>query len=181
MNAHSPTATDVVSDLFYLSLSSSALPVFQPQQKNYGQLVQPHDLLSVATSTAKAKSISQSYNMNQARCNAVLRSCSSHSRHSACSRPCHKARNAVFCDIKELCIKYDIHKEEKRTFKPQEENVPMSHKNHTKHKPHEVFSGGPVVENPPANTGNGFDPGSEKIAHAMGKLSPCTTTSEPVP
>ena len=41
----------------------------------------------------------------------------------------------------------------------------MSHKKHTKNKPHEVFSGGPVVENPPANAGNGFDPWSEKIAH----------------
>ena len=151
MNAHSPTATDAVPDLSYLSLLSSALPVFQPQQKNDGQLVKPHDLLSAATSTAKARSISQSYNMNLARCNAILRRCSSHPRHSAHSRPWHKARNAVFCDIKELCIKYDIHKEEKRTCKSQEENVPMSHKKHTKKNP---MRSSLVVENPPANAGN---------------------------
>ena len=43
------------------------------------------------------------------------------------------------------------------------------------------FPGGPVVENPPANAGDmGSIPGrGTKIPHAVGQLSPCTTTREP--
>ena len=43
------------------------------------------------------------------------------------------------------------------------------------------FPGGPVVKNPPANAGDWRSiPGPEtKIPHALGQLSPCTTTSEP--
>ena len=42
------------------------------------------------------------------------------------------------------------------------------------------FPGGPVVENPPSNAGEvGWIPGQgTKIPHAMGQLSPCTTTNE---
>ena len=43
------------------------------------------------------------------------------------------------------------------------------------------FPGGPVVKNPPANSGDegwGFNPWSGKISHATGPLSPCTTTTE---
>ena len=42
------------------------------------------------------------------------------------------------------------------------------------------FPGGPVVENPPANTGgHGFDPWSGKIPHAAEQLSPCTQLPRP--
>ena len=43
------------------------------------------------------------------------------------------------------------------------------------------FSGGPVVKNPPSNAGDlGSIPGQgTKILHAMGQLSPHTTTIEP--
>ena len=43
------------------------------------------------------------------------------------------------------------------------------------------FPGGPVVKNPSANAGNsGSLPGPEtKIPHALGQVSPCTTTNEP--
>ena len=41
------------------------------------------------------------------------------------------------------------------------------------------FLGGPRVKNPPAKCrGHEFSPGSRKIPHARGKLSPCTTTTE---
>ena len=40
---------------------------------------------------------------------------------------------------------------------------------------------GPVVKNPPAHAGyKGFDPWSRKTPHALGQLSPCTTTTETV-
>ena len=42
------------------------------------------------------------------------------------------------------------------------------------------FPGGSVVKNTSANAGDGSDPWCEKIPHAMGQLSPCTTTTEPV-
>ena len=41
------------------------------------------------------------------------------------------------------------------------------------------FPGGAVVENPPANAGDGFEPWSGKIPHAAEQLSLCTTTTEP--
>ena len=42
------------------------------------------------------------------------------------------------------------------------------------------FPGGPVVKNPPSNSGDaGPVPGQgTKIPHAVGQLSPCTTTTE---
>ena len=42
------------------------------------------------------------------------------------------------------------------------------------------FPGGPVVKNPPYNVGySGLIPGQgTKIPHAVGQLSPCTTTTE---
>ena len=41
------------------------------------------------------------------------------------------------------------------------------------------FPGGPVVKNPPANTGDtGSMPGSGKIPHASEQRSPCATTPE---
>lgn len=39
--------------------------------------------------------------------------------------------------------------------------------------------GGSVVENLPPMQGHGFNPWSEKIPHAVGQVSPCTTTTEP--
>ena len=44
------------------------------------------------------------------------------------------------------------------------------------------FPGGPVVKNLPSNAGDtGLIPGrGTKIPHAMGQLSPHTTTTEPV-
>ena len=43
------------------------------------------------------------------------------------------------------------------------------------------FPGGPVVKNPPANTGGPvFDPWSRKISHAAEKLSPHAAITEPV-
>ena len=44
------------------------------------------------------------------------------------------------------------------------------------------FPGGPVVKNPPSDAGDtGSIPGlGTKIPHAVGQLSPCTTTTEPV-
>ena len=42
------------------------------------------------------------------------------------------------------------------------------------------FPDGPVVKNPPVNTGgNGFDPWCGRITHAKEQLSPCTKTTEP--
>ena len=43
------------------------------------------------------------------------------------------------------------------------------------------FPGGTVVENPPANTGHGFEPWPGKIPHAAEQLSPRATATEPVP
>ena len=42
------------------------------------------------------------------------------------------------------------------------------------------FPGGPVVKNPPCNAGDaGSIPGQgTKIPHALGQVSPCTTTTE---
>ena len=44
------------------------------------------------------------------------------------------------------------------------------------------FPGGPVIKNPPSNTGEGDSiPDSRtKIPHAMGQLSPCAAIVEPV-
>ena len=43
------------------------------------------------------------------------------------------------------------------------------------------FPGGPVVKNSAANVGDhGFDPWSGKLPHAMGRLSPCATATEPM-
>ena len=41
------------------------------------------------------------------------------------------------------------------------------------------FPGGAMVNNPPANAGDRFEPWSRKIPHAAEQLSPCTTTTEP--
>ena len=51
-----------------------------------------------------------------------------------------------------------------------------------KNCPNWDYPGGPVVKNPPSNAG---DEGSiphrgTKILHAMGQLSPCTATTEPM-
>ena len=45
---------------------------------------------------------------------------------------------------------------------------------------HRDFPGGPVVKNPPSNAGDmGLIPGQgTKIPHAVGQLSPLTTTTE---
>ena len=43
------------------------------------------------------------------------------------------------------------------------------------------FPGGSVIKNQLCNAGNLFDPLSGKIPHALGPLSPCTTTPEPGP
>ena len=48
------------------------------------------------------------------------------------------------------------------------------------HKLKTSFPGGLVVENPPANAGDGFDPWSRKIPYAVEQLSPCAITIEPV-
>ena len=37
-----------------------------------------------------------------------------------------------------------------------------------------------MVKNPPADSGDRFDPRSGKIPHAMEQLSPCSATTEPV-
>ena len=42
----------------------------------------------------------------------------------------------------------------------------------------EDFPDGPMAENLPANAGDRFNPWSGKIPHALGQLSPCTTTIE---
>ena len=40
--------------------------------------------------------------------------------------------------------------------------------------------GGPLVKNPPANAEDMFDPWPGRIAHAVGQLSPCALTPEPM-
>ena len=40
------------------------------------------------------------------------------------------------------------------------------------------FPGGAVVENPPANAGDGFEPWSGKIPHAAERLGPGATVAE---
>ena len=47
-------------------------------------------------------------------------------------------------------------------------------------KEHRDFPGGPVVQNPPSNAGDvGSIPAwGTKILHAVGQLSPCSTTTE---
>ena len=53
-------------------------------------------------------------------------------------------------------------------------------KHHLKKKQVRDLPGGPVVKDPPFNAGDaGSVPGQgTKITHAMGQLSPCTTTTE---